>query len=111
MLLNEQIKKEMKKCETADECRMFMQKALTHYKYKTLYNMCYSDYGQTEFYEQIKAYQGSDDDFIVLITELKDSKVVKIKVAFMNTKPAKPHPLFPILNTVLGRNKIYEYTN
>ena len=77
MLLNEQIKKEMKKCETADECRMFMQKALTHYKYKTLYNMCYSDYGQTEFYEQIKAYQGSDDDFIVLGDRYLDPELLQ----------------------------------
>lgn len=72
--------------------------------------MNYSDYAKTEFYEQIKSYQASDSDYLILITELKNNRIYKLKVGFSNKRPSKPHPLFPILNTVFGdKVKYYEY--
>lgn len=73
--------------------------------------MNYSDYDKTEFYEQIKSYQASEEDYLIVITELKENKVVKVKIGFTNKRPSKPHPIFPILNTVLGNKvKYYEYS-
>lgn len=110
MVINEQVRKEIKKCKTLEECQCCIQRCLAQYKYKTLYSMNYSDYDKTEFYEQIKSYQASDEDYLIVITELKENKVVKVKVGFTNKRPSKPHPIFPILNTVLGNKvKYYEY--
>lgn len=111
MSLNNQVKREILKCSDANECRAVLQKELAHHKYKTIYSMNYSDYDKTEWYEQIKAYEGSFEDYIVAVTELKDNKVFKIKLIFTNFKPPKPHPLFPILNTILGKSKVYEFVN
>ena len=107
MMLNEDIKKGLKNVHGPDECLRYLRRNLI--KYTTFFNMSYTDYDETSFTEQVKAYKGSETDYVIVFTEFDNNTVDEVKVIFSKEEPRKPHPVFPLIKSITRSNDIYVF--
>lgn len=99
-------RQDLDELKTPEEVMIYLQRLLKNFK--TLYSRTYTDYDNTSWTKNIKAYE-YNGLYIVLISNYEGFKIAELHVCLTNKRPKEPHPLFPIKESFLPKSIIYSY--